>query len=531
MISESQSDIIKALSDSKTYPHLVKSVEVRQSHIAVLFLAGEKAYKLKRAVLYPEADLSTKEKRKVACVQEMRRSAVYAPGLVEKIEPVKRLSNGEIVIGGNEGEEIDTVLVMKRIPDKYLLNHLLPSRHFDRFEAMDLAEKLSDLHKKAKVFRNRWGTDIVKKLILKTESLLSCFSPDVFDRDKINTLTYACLKLLAEQTRLIKLRQKSGFVRKCHGDLLLSNIAYANDDFLFFSPIEYNDSLCCIDTLYDLADLLMDLEAHHERRLTNILFNHYMAYTNDINGFPLLPLYQAMRAARRAAVSAKKATLLHTWDRRKAIKEARGYFDLACHFVSERKPVLIACGGLSGSGKSRIAREIAGHLNPAPGAVILRDDIVKKQITGISPNETLDPKYNTPAFDTVVYDVLRQQARTALNTGSCVILDALFYNEEERLAAEKLAQEEKVPFIGLWMEAPLAVREERVKKRIRNPSDVKKKSDLDEQLNIDTGNVTWHKIMSDESRTKTLQKALHVLKREMNPKKTVKISPFKRKKD
>ena len=140
MISESQSDIIKALSNPKTYQHRVKSVEVRQSHIAILFLAGEKAYKLKRAVLYPEADLSTKEKRKVACVQEMRRSAVYAPGLVEKIESVRRLENGEIVIGGTEGVEIDTILIMKRIPDKCLLNHLLPNRHFDRFEAMDLAE-------------------------------------------------------------------------------------------------------------------------------------------------------------------------------------------------------------------------------------------------------------------------------------------------------------------------------------------------------------------------------------------------------
>ena len=527
MISESQSDIIVALSNPKNYSHPVKSVEVRQSHIAILFLAGDKAYKLKRAVLYPEADLSTKEKRKVACVQEMRRSAVYAPGLVEKIEPVRRLENGRIVIGGKEGEEIDTVLVMKRIPDKYLLNHLLPSQHFDRFEAMDLAEKLSDLHKKAKVFHNRWGTDIVKKLILKTESLLSCFCPDIFDRDKINKLTYSCLKLLAEQSRLIKLRQKSGFVRKCHGDLLLSNIAYTDRDFLFFSPIEYNDQLCCIDTLYDLADLLMDLEAHHERRLTNILFNHYMAYTNDINGFPLLPLYQSIRAARRAAVSAKKATLLHAWERRKIIKEARMYFDLACHFVSERKPVLIACGGLSGSGKSRVARELAGYLDPAPGAVILRDDIIKKQITGISPSETLDQKYNTPAFDTVVYDVLRQQAKTALNTGSCVILDALFYSEAERHAAEQLAKEEQIPFIGLWMEAPLSVREERVKKRVRNPSDVKKKSDLDEQLNIDTGNITWNKIMTDVSRSKTLQKALHVLKREMNRRKTRKISPFK----
>ena len=517
MISESQSDIIAALSNPKNYPYRVKSVEVRQSHIAFLFLAGDKAYKLKRAVLLPEADLSTREKRRLSCVREMKRSVIYAPNLVEKIESVRQLPNGKIVIGGTEGIEVDTVLVMRRISDKYLLNHLLPSPKFDRFEAMDLAECLSDLHKKAKIFHNKWGVDTVKRLILETESVLACFCPDVFSKKQVNELTYKNLKLLAEQGRLIKLRQKSGFVRKCHGDLLLSNIAYEDDHFLFFSPIEYNENLSSIDTLYDLADLLMDLEAKGLRRLANILFNHYMAYMNDLSGFPLLGLYQSMRASRRAAVCAKKATLLHGWDRRKMVKEARHYFDLACHFVSEKKPLLIACGGLSGSGKSRIAREIAGYMDPAPGAVVLRDDIVKKQMTGLTPTETLDKKYDTAAFEEVVYDVLRQQAAAALSVGSCVILDALFYNESERLAAEELAKKMNVPFVGLWMDAPLTVREERVKTRLRNPSDVRDRTELDSQLEWETGPITWHKVMTNKTREKTVQEALRILRHTLRP--------------
>ena len=517
MISESQSDIISALANPKNYPYRIKSVEVRQSHIAILFLAGDIVYKLKRAVLLPEADLSTREKRRLACVREMKRSAVYAPNLVEKIESVRRLKNGKIVIGGHDGVEVDTVLVMRRIPDKRLLSHLLPSPKFDRFEAMDLAECLSDLHKKAKIFHNKWGVDTVKRLILENESVLACFCPDVFSKKKVNELTVKNLKLLADQGRLIKLRQKSGFVRKCHGDLLLSNIAYENEEFLFFSPIEYNENLCCIDTLYDLADLLMDLEAKGLRRLANILLNHYMAYMNDLSGFPLLGLYQSMRASRRAAVCAKKATLMHGWDRRRMIKEARHYFDLACHFVSGGKPLLIACGGLSGSGKSRIAREIAAYLDPAPGAVVLRDDIVKKQMTGLMPTETLDKKYDTAAFEEVVYDVLRQQAAGALSVGSCVILDALFYNESERLAAEELAQKMNVPFVGLWMDAPLSVREERVKTRLRNPSDVRDRAELDSQLQLNTGTIRWHKIMTDKKREKTVQEALRILRHTLHP--------------
>ena len=513
MIVDSQNDIIEALSNPKNHQGKHKVVEIRQSHIAILFLVGDKAYKLKRAVLYPEADLSTKEKRRLACVQEMKRSAVYAPGLVEKIDSVRRLDNGKIVIGGTEGQEIDTVLVMKRIPDQFLLNRMLPSKKFDRFETMDLAEKLADLHKKSKILKNKWGADTVKKLILENESVLSCFCPDIFDKKKVDELTRKSLKALSEQSRLISLRQKSGAVRKCHGDLLLSNIGYTGDDFLFFSPIEYNEHLCCIDTLYDLADVLMDFESKNLRRLNNILFNHYMAHTNDIDGFPLLPLYQSLRAARRAAVSAKKSTLLRGWDKRRMKKEACHYFDLAQHFLSGCCPILIACGGLSGSGKSRVARELGGYLDPAPGAVILRDDIIKKQIMGLAPTQKLDKKYETPAFEEVVYDILRQQAQTALSVGSCVILDALFYNENERKAVEQLAKEKGVPFVGLWMDAPIQVRTERVKTRLRNPSDVKEKQQLEEQLNIETGPISWHRIMTDGSRKKTLQKALSFVRR------------------
>ena len=513
MITESQNNIIQALSNPKSYPYPVKSVEVRQSHIAILFLAGDKAYKLKRAVLYPEADLSTKEKRRLSCVREMKRSAIYAPGLIEKVESIRQLPNGKIIIGGVKGEEIDTVLVMRRIPEKCILNRLLPNKKFDRFETMDLAEKLADLHKKAKIFKNKWGVDTIKKIILENEAVLSCFCPDVFDKQKVDELTRQSLKALATEGGLIRLRQKSGSVRKCHGDLLLSNIGYTDHNFLFFSPIEYNENLCCIDTLYDLADVLMDLEAKKLRRLTNILFNHYMAYTNDIGGYPLLPLYQSLRAARRAAVCAKKATMMHVWERRQAIKEARTYFDLAHHFVAEGKPLLIACGGLSGSGKSRVARELGGRLDPAPGAVILRDDVVKKQIMGLTPTQPFDKECDSPAFDAVVYDALRQQAKAALSVGSCVILDALFFNEAERKAAEKLAQEEKVPFVGLWMDAPIAVREERVKTRLRNPSDVKEREELNRQLQMPIGNVEWTTIMTDGPRERTVQKALHIIHR------------------
>lgn len=515
MILDNQAEIVEALLNPRIYPASwhVKEVQTRQSHIAILFLAGAYAFKLKRAVLTPEIDFSTPQKRRIACVHEMRRSTIYAPHLVIGVKSVRKLPNGRISIGGKAGVEIDTLLVMRRLKDEDMLSSQVPSSAFDRFEVMDLAEQLADLHCKAKLFRTKWDFDDIQKVIVENESILSCFCPDIFNREKLRILTQQSLASLTQNTRLIALRQKSGRVRKCHGDLLLSNIAREGDKYLFFSPIEYNDALDCIDTLYDLSYLLMDMEVRGVRRLSNILFNHYLAYTNDMTGYPLLPLYQSMRAATRAGVCARKSALLAGEDKETTILDARKYFDLACHFLIGNKPVLIACGGLSGSGKSRIAREIGGKLNPAPGAVILRDDIVKKQMRGCALDQHLDDAPDSPAYEQVVYDLLRQQARTALSIGSCVIVDALFYNQAERKAIENLAYEMNVPFIGIWVDAPIEVRTERVMTRKRNPSDVHNRSELERQLHLETGPITWEQINSDRPREETITVALDILKK------------------
>lgn len=512
MILSDQSEVIAALSDPATYGKNIKKVLIRQSHIAYIFFAGNFVYKLKRAVVYQNVDFSTAEKRKLACISEMKRSTVYAPHLIVAVKPIRRLKNGKIKIGGTQGEEIDTVIVERRLPNKAILSFLLPSPDFDRFETMDLAEHLAELHAKAKTFHTKWGVDVIKHIILLNESILSCF-PEIFNINEVNTLTRHSLELLQQNGSLIKFRQKSGRVKKCHGDLLLSNIAYDKGKFLFISPVEYNECLDCIDTLYDLAFLTMDLEARGLRRLGNILFNHYMSYMNDIEGYPLLGLYQSMRAAFRAAVCAKTTALVEGTEKQKSVVAAKKYFDMACTFLIECKPVLIACGGLSGSGKSRIAREIGGLMNPAPGAVILRDDVVKKQITGLAPHQRFNKTMDTPVFEKVVYEVLRQQAEAALRSGACVILDALFYNPAERRAVKKLAHDLNIPFIGLWMDAPLDVRTQRVRNRKKAPSDVRKEDELECQLCLETGDISWHIINTDMQKDKTIQQVIRVLKR------------------
>ncbi len=517
MILYNQTEIVQALLNPRIYPvswH-VKEVEMLQSHIAMLFLAGDYAFKLKRAVLSQGTDFSTPQKRRIACVREMRRSTIYAPHLVIGIRSVRRLPNGRITLGGKLGEEVDTLIIMKRLKKADILGFNIPDKAFDRFEIMDLAEQLADLHCKAKMFRTKWRLEDIQQIVFENERILSRFGSEIIDSGKLTELTRESLQYLAHNARLISLRQKSGHIRKCHGELLLSNIARKDGKYIFFSPVEHNTSLDCIDTLYDLSSLLMDFEMRGLRRLANMLFNHYLAYTNDMTGYPLLPLYQSIRAMMRAGICAKKVSLLDGKEKEAAIQNTQKYFDLACQFLlKSNKPVLIACGGLSGSGKSRLSRELGGKLCPAPGAVILCENIIKKQMSGCKLTQQLGEEYNSEAYKQVVYDVLNQQAKTALSIGSSVIVDGLFYHEADRITIEQIARELNVPFVGFWVTAPIDVRENRIQTRKRNPSDVLNKADLEKQQNTNIGNITWNLIDTDQPREQTLEQALAILKQQ-----------------
>ena len=178
-------------------------------------------------------------------------------------------------------------------------------------------------------------------------------------------------------------------------------------------------------------------------------------------------------------------------------------------------PFLVACGGFSGSGKSRVAREMAPFVAPAWGCFIVRDDVVRKQMASVDLTDTLDETFYTPENEKKVYARMRQKAKSLLQKGFPVILDALFYNPAERKKAESLAKRLNVPFVGLWLEAPLDVRAERVEKRLNNPSDVKSKKVLEEQLKKDLGKISWSKIFTHKDKDKTVQNARKVLKKHL----------------
>jgi len=226
----------------------------------------------------------------------------------------------------------------------------------------------------------------------------------------------------------------------------------------------------------------------------------------------VLPVFLSMRAQIRAHVGA--AIAASQSDPNDAAREtvtAQRYLDLAETYLEAASPRLVAVGGLSGSGKSRLAREIAPYLGRAPGARVVRTDVVRKRLCGVHPNDTLGADGYAPDITARTYETFIDQAQAALDTGQCVVLDAVFAKPEQRDGAENLAGTCGVPFDGIWVDAPEDVRVERVASRTRNVSD----ATVDvarQQSGYDLGKLTWVTVDSAGKKKATVAQALKVLK-------------------
>jgi uncharacterized protein len=297
--------------------------------------------------------------------------------------------------------------------------------------------------------------------------------PDLFDPPTARKLTVDSRRAFAIVRPALLKRGEAGFVRRCHGDLHLRNIVLIAGEPTLFDAVEFSDEIASGDVLYDLAFLLMDLEERGLRAAANRLFNRYLAPEppEALTDLIALPLFLSLRAAIRAKVEAASAERLEGQKRDEARALARRYFDCAVRFLANVPPQLVAVGGLSGVGKSALAGAIAPEIGRAPGALWLRSDVERKAMFGIE--ETVGLPASAYANDVTrdVYDQLIVKARTALRAGQAVLLDATFAAAAERTAAAAAATDVSVAFAGLFLDAPLATRLERIASRRADASD------------------------------------------------------------
>ncbi|MDB5460404.1 MAG: gluconate kinase [Caulobacteraceae bacterium] len=459
--------------------------EVIETHIAQVFLIGEHAYKLKRAVDLGYLDFSTAEKRAWAVRRELDFNRRTAPDIYQAVVPVIRHADGTLGFDG-AGRQLETVLRMRRFDPRAVLANTPEVVEGDFAEA--LGRQVAGFHAGADI--RKGGAGSLGYVVTSNTAHLRELAP-VLGSEPVEALIAATDAEFARREAELDRRGAAGQLRRCHGDLHLANIVQEHGRAVLFDCIEFNDTLSEIDVLYDLAFLLMDLAFRGQGGGANRVLNGYLDEAarsfneQALRGLGVLPLFLSVRAAVRAHVTAQQGDG----------EAARAYVQAALEHLTWPKPVLYAVGGLSGSGKSTLSRSLAPGLGGAPGAVILRSDEIRKRLWGRGPREGLPPEAYAPDQAARVYGRMLDDARIVLQAGRSAILDAVFLRPEERDAAQALAREAGVGFAGFWLEAPAPVMAARLDARIGDASDADARI-LDEQLKRDPGVVTWRRVDS-----------------------------------
>jgi aminoglycoside phosphotransferase family enzyme/predicted kinase len=477
------------------------------THAASVFLFPHRALKIKRAVKFPFLDYSTLALREAACEAELAVNRPYAPQVYRRVVAITRAPGRTLAIGG-DGEPVEWAVEMTRFDERCTLDHMADRGEIDAALADALGRTVAAAHAQAQAVADPqpW----IKAIGAYIEEHDAAFRemPDVFPPEDLRELTQAMRGAYARMVPLLQSRGERGLIRRCHGDLHLGNIVLIEGQPVLFDAIEFSEIIATCDVLYDLAFLLMDLFARGLNEPANVVFNRYLIETHrdaDLDGLAALPYFLAMRAAIRAKVTAARLKQ-NAKDRDAVAQAARKYFDLARQLIAAPAPKLIGVGGLSGTGKSLLARMLAPQVLPVPGAVLLRSDVARKRMFGMPETERLPPESYTPQAAAKLYAALGETARQVIAAGHSVIVDAVFSKPEERRALAEIARGFGMPLRGLFLITDLAVRLKRVGARKADASD----ADADvvaQQEHYDLGAMDWTIIDANGTREETQRRA------------------------
>lgn len=508
MNGTSQDKVFAFLSSPKAHDG-AGPVERVDTHISAVFLVDGLAYKVKRAVRLPFLDFSALAARRAACEAEIEVNSRFAPWLYLRVAAVTREADGHFAIDG-EGEVVEWMVVMRRFPAEDQFDRLAARGALTPKLVRELATQVAEAHTRAPERPDKGGAAAMRWTVENNAECFAVHVPEVFAAEAVERLTTESRRALERVAPLLERRRREGRVRQCHGDLHLANICLFDGRPTLFDAIEFSEDIACIDVHYDLAFLLMDLEHRGLRTLANVAFNGYAEDSADYGALAALPLFLSCRAAIRAHIAATTARHEPEAEAERLRTEAREYLRQALDYLHPPPPRLVAVGGLSGSGKSRLGRELAPWLGGAPGAVVLRSDVLRKQIMGVPVLERLPPEAYGEDMTRRTYDRLYRLAAEALAAGHSVVADAVFARPGQREAVARVAKDAGAAFDGLWVEAPPEVMRQRVASRRRNASDATVEV-LERQLSYDLGEVTWRRVDSSGPRDETVARARAIL--------------------
>jgi len=467
------------------------------THASIVFLGKDLVVKVKRAVRLPFLDYSTLEKRKAACDEELKINTPFAPQIYRRVVPIT-LGEAGLAIDG-DGTPVEWAVEMARFDETLGLDRVAATTELQPALAVALADTIRRAHEQSAPAQGRSWLDSIAGIIGRNTARFRTVHGLPGDAvDKLDALSHAAL---GAQAPLLEARADAGWVRRCHGDLHLGNIVLIDGKPVMFDAIEFDPVIATTDILYDLAFPLMDLIHFGQAAAANGLFNWYLETADEAsrNALALFPLFLSMRAAIRAHVLFTKSEQGEV--DRSVWNEAKSYFDLAVRLIDPEPPRMVAIGGLSGTGKSVLAREIAPLLGPPPGALIVRSDVIRKALFGVPQTTRLLSSAYEPAITRTVYEALIKRAHHTAGQGCSVVLDAAFLRPEERAAFA--ATGPAVRHLGLFLEADRATRLARIDARKNDASDATAAIAVAQEA-MTGGDLEWPRIDAGGTPAETL---------------------------
>lgn len=476
--------IAEQLLQPDAYPHPASPTLI-ETHISLVFLTGEFAYKVKKPMDFGFLDFTTLERRRHFCHEELRLNRRFAPQLYLDVVEIRQTGDGRLHVGTDEGEVVEYAVRMAQFPDGIIAAERLATGHLAAATLSMFGRQLADIHaslpaSEAGDIERAGIPSLWRDAMVQNFQQIRPYLRQGEDLQRLNRLeewSHAAWKAL-EPT--LWARYRDGLVRECHGDLHLGNIAVFDDGAVAFDCIEFNASFRWIDVMNEFAFLLMDCASRDHAGIGFVALNAALEVNADYAGLALLPSFLVYRSMVRAKVAllaspdpvSPDEPRYREWDR---------YSRLAEQWSQSRRPFVVLMCGVSGSGKSTLAAELVEALC----AIRVRSDVERKRLFGLGITESSHAAGVTDIYSADAsqrtFAVLEQHVRSVIDAGLPVIVDATFLHRRRRQQFRKLAAALSVPCLTLVCQASESVMRERLRQRAASGDDA---SEADEKIMV-----------------------------------------------
>ncbi len=484
--SREQVRLVEALADPAVFGPDCEVVRHLETHISHVFLTGAHAYKIKKPINLGFLDFTTLAQRKFYCEQELRLNRRLAPAIYLDVVAITGSAERPMIGGG--GTVVEYAVKMREFPQTALASRMLDEGKLGPDHIDALAAEIADFHGRVESAGPGTGfgsPDTTRRVALQNFAQILPLLDAAGDRAKL-----AALRTWTEREHAARLadfdrRKADGFVRECHGDLHLNNIAVIAGEIAIFDCIDFNDELRWIDVMSEIAFTTMDLADRGRSDLAHRFVNAYLEHTGDYAGVAVFPFYLAYRALVRAKIACLRRGQLAAGDSGAALAaEYRGYVDLATRYARPSQPAIIVTHGLSGCGKTTLTHGLIERI----GAIRIRTDVERKRLHGLAAQarsgSRLDEDLYAPDATERTYRRALALAEAVAMAGGVAIVDGTFLQRWQRDLFRARAAELALPFAILAFTASEATLRARIAQRTQRATDASEAdaSVLDHQL-------------------------------------------------